>query len=124
MGILDVLTHIKLVPSLLLTSLCHLVCTLGLQVGQQTQSIEMSKKEQRFVNEPMGNKGVSQVPGVGKVLGQEFRDQGITKAYHLARIHAGPQVNMNHDNMKGVVKEFGANRGIQSKVAHGIADNW
>ena len=40
-----------------------------------------SQKHRDFVSEPMGEKKVSELPGIGKVLGQKLVDAGFDKAY-------------------------------------------
>ncbi|XP_026468980.1 barrier-to-autointegration factor-like [Ctenocephalides felis] len=42
-----------------------------------------SQKHRNFVSEPMGNKPVTEVPGVGRVLGQRLNDAGYSKASNL-----------------------------------------
>ncbi|XP_030384387.1 barrier-to-autointegration factor-like [Scaptodrosophila lebanonensis] len=40
-----------------------------------------TKKFRDFVSEPMGNKPVTQLAGVGEVLGQRFNEAGFDMAY-------------------------------------------
>jgi hypothetical protein len=47
------------------------------------QSSSTSQKHQDFVSEPMGEKDVTEVAGIGKVLGQRLIDKGFDKAYVL-----------------------------------------
>nr|XP_018669723.1 barrier-to-autointegration factor [Ciona intestinalis] len=42
-----------------------------------------SQKHQDFVGEPMGEKGIETVAGIGKVLGKKLSDKGYDKAYVL-----------------------------------------
>ena len=38
-----------------------------------------SQKHRRFVDEPMGEKGVQELPGIGKTLGTRLEKKGIDK---------------------------------------------
>ncbi|XP_029927170.1 barrier-to-autointegration factor-like [Myripristis murdjan] len=40
-----------------------------------------SKKHQDFVDEPMGNKAVTALPGIGDALGTKLQKQDFDKAY-------------------------------------------
>ncbi|XP_053207616.1 barrier-to-autointegration factor-like [Panonychus citri] len=40
-----------------------------------------SQKHHSFVSEPMGEKPVTDLAGVGEVLGKRFEDNGFDKAY-------------------------------------------
>ncbi|XP_062375351.1 barrier-to-autointegration factor-like [Sardina pilchardus] len=40
-----------------------------------------SQKHKDFVSEPMGDKPVNALSGVGEVLGKKLEDQGFDKAY-------------------------------------------
>ncbi|XP_074503360.1 barrier-to-autointegration factor-like [Sebastes fasciatus] len=49
-----------------------------------------SQKHREFVKEPMGNKSVTFLPGIGKVLGRRLEQQGFEQAntvlgQHLVR---------------------------------------
>ena len=50
--------------------------SLGIMSGSSRQHID-------FVNSPMKQKRVSQLPGIGFVLGGRLIDAGITRAYHV-----------------------------------------
>ncbi|XP_054270005.1 barrier-to-autointegration factor-like [Macrosteles quadrilineatus] len=39
-----------------------------------------TKKHRRFVSEPMGDKDVTELPGIGEVLGGRLRDEGYCEA--------------------------------------------
>lgn len=38
-----------------------------------------SQKHQHFISEPMGNKPVTDLAGVGEVLGKRFKDKGFNE---------------------------------------------
>ncbi|CAK8680470.1 barrier-to-autointegration factor-like [Clavelina lepadiformis] len=40
-----------------------------------------SQKHKEFVGEPMGEKGVREIAGIGEVLGKRLTDKGYDKAY-------------------------------------------
>ena len=40
-----------------------------------------SQKHRNFVSEPMGEKPVTDLPGIGRVLGRRLSEEGFTHAY-------------------------------------------
>ncbi|KAJ8045114.1 Barrier-to-autointegration factor [Holothuria leucospilota] len=42
-----------------------------------------SKKHRDFVGEPMGDKGVTDLAGIGEVLGTRLKDRGFHCAYNV-----------------------------------------
>ena len=48
-----------------------------------TTTTSTTKKHAQFVSEPMGSKGVTAVPGIGKVTAAGLKGGGVTKAKQL-----------------------------------------
>jgi nucleotidyltransferase/DNA polymerase involved in DNA repair len=42
-----------------------------------------TKKHRKFVNEPLGEKPVEDIPGIGEAHGKKLREQGFDKAYKV-----------------------------------------
>ena len=71
---------------------------------------EPTKKHRDFVGEPMGQKSVESVPGVGKVLGQSLRDDsGVETARKLYGNYLADE-----DNFKDYIKHHGGNARAQN----------
>ena len=74
-----------------------------------SQSYKYSGAYRCFVSEPMGNKLVTAVPGIGKVTGASMNNDGIYSAKQLYG-----QYLMDPDNFQDYVRSHGANKRIQA----------
>lgn len=52
-----------------------------LEVAYRSKMSSTSQKHRDFVAEPMGDKDVTALPGVGKTIGARLADKGFDKAY-------------------------------------------
>ena len=75
-------------------------------------------KHSDFITEPMGDKLVTEVPGIGEVTAEHMKKKGIKKAKHLYGIwlHPGPQT------FRDQVRAFGANRAQVEHAAEAMKD--
>ena len=71
-----------------------------------------TKKHQDFVNEPMGNKPVTAVPGIGRAGGESLKAGGIDKvlqvlSYNFRLIESHPRIKSIEELcMKNNFKRF------------------
>lgn len=61
-------------------------------------------KHQNFVNSPLGNKGVMEVPGIGLVIGANLNAAGIWTAHQLLGYYL-----INPENFMTFMNSFGGN---------------
>ncbi|XP_078671591.1 barrier-to-autointegration factor-like [Branchiostoma floridae x Branchiostoma belcheri] len=80
-----------------------------------------TQKHADFVREPLGNKPVSVVPGIGRVLAGNFGQQNINTASEVV----GQYMVQGKDEQrfKNWVQTFGANAGHQT-AAHDAVRDW
>ena len=81
-----------------------------------------SQKHRNFVAEPMGEKSVTDLPGIGEVLGKRLTEAGCDKAY----VVLGKYLEVKKDEKKFVEwskKTCGANK-KQSKDCHDALAEW
>ena len=64
-----------------------------------------TKKHDEFVGEPMGNKSVTTVPGVGETIGGHMKSNGIIIAKQLYGLY----LQHNEKDFKEKVRSYGAN---------------
>ncbi|NP_001135352.1 Barrier-to-autointegration factor B [Salmo salar] len=57
-----------------------------------------SQKHRNFVSEPMGNRSVRDVPGIGPVQGRRLEEKGINRQVHYIGIRCHYQVGTLHKN--------------------------
>ena len=68
-----------------------------------------SQKHRNFVSEPMGEKDVTELAGIGEVLGGKLKEKGFDKAY----VVLGQFLVLKKDQemfMDWIKDEFGANK--------------
>ena len=76
-----------------------------------------SAKHRQFVREPMDGKPVEDVPGVGDVVGDNMRQDGIRTARKLYGYYLS-----NPDTFKDRVMSYGANSGQQQAAYAAMRD--
>lgn len=81
-----------------------------------------SQKHRNFVSEPMGEKEVTELAGIGPVLGGKLKDQGYDKAYVVLGqfLVLKKDEEMFKDWIKGVC---GANK-KQGSDCYGCLTDW
>lgn len=80
-----------------------------------------TKKHRDFLSEPMGNKEVEKIPGIGITIGGQMKTEGITYAYQVF----GHFLVLKKDKKKFCdgVKTFGADNG-QSNACYNAMLEW
>ena len=87
-----------------------------------TFQISMSHKCRNFVEEPMGDKAVTELAGIGEALGRRLASQGFTKACDLLGRYL--VLKKNKDMFKAWLSEAcGANDDQQEKC-YNCLDQW
>lgn len=76
-----------------------------------------SAKHREFVREPMGNRPVEDVPGIGEVVGDNMRQNGIRTARKLYGFFLS-----DPDGFKDRVMSYGANSGQQQAAYAAMRD--
>ncbi|KAK6317627.1 hypothetical protein J4Q44_G00130270 [Coregonus suidteri] len=80
-----------------------------------------SQKHRNFVSEPMGNRSVRDVPGIGPVQGRRLEDKGVTRADQML----GQYLVSGRDQgqFQGYLKKTtGANAKQQSDAYNGMRE--
>ena len=91
---------------------------LQLQPYLKKMADNFTQKHRNFVDEPMGNKGVTAVPGIGETIGRKMEARNI---YSAKQIY-GHFLLMNKDEFKDFIQEFGANGGQQTSAYNAVRD--
>ena len=77
-----------------------------------------STKHEEFIHEPMGDKPVADVPGIGPVIGRSLTEAGIKTAKQLYGHYLA-----NPDGFKDFMKSHGANE-KQRSDAYNAMKGW
>ena len=78
-------------------------------------------KSRTFANEPMGDKDVSKLGGIGRTTEKKMRGKGINKAYQVVGKYLCLEKNENE--FKDWIQEFGANEG-QAEACYHCVNGW
>ncbi|XP_068116361.1 barrier-to-autointegration factor B-like [Hyperolius riggenbachi] len=81
-----------------------------------------SQKHRDFVAEPMGEKSIQCVAGIGDVLGQRLSDQGFDKAYVL--LGQFPNTKEGRRTLSDWLKETCGANAKQSRDSYGCLKEW
>lgn len=73
-----------------------------------------SAKSRNFANNPIGDKFVNEIPGVGSVLKEALNKKGIMYAYNIVGKYNAPKVNRDEQDFKEWLQKLGANRKHQN----------
>lgn len=79
-----------------------------------------SQKHSKFANEPMRNKDVTELPGIGDIHGGELRKKRFTKAKHV--LGQFLDLERTGGDFKEWLKETGANEKQREDCYRGIKD--
>jgi len=91
-------------------------------LGFKPVRMSESKKHRDFVREPMGDKSVKELPGIGKVLGNRLERRGIAEANQVY----GEFLTKKQDETKfkdWVMGKSGANAGQQAASYNALKDH-
>ncbi|XP_078462338.1 barrier-to-autointegration factor-like [Lampetra fluviatilis] len=81
-----------------------------------------SEKHRAFVSEPMGDKPVTDLPGIGPTLGSRLQKEGLDKAYKLLGQYL--QVGKKEEIFKKKLKDtFGADE-EQASACYACLKEW
>ena len=86
------------------------------------QASSTSQKHQDFVSEPMGEKEVTEVAGIGKVLGQRLIEKGYDKAYVL--LGQFLVLKKDEENFKEWLKDACGANALQSQNCYDCLNEW
>lgn len=81
-----------------------------------------SQKAQNFVSEPMGEKPVTAIAGIGEVLGKRLEDEGFDKAYVLFGQFL--LLKGNEELFSAWLKDTCGANSKQSKDCHNCLSEW
>ncbi|KAK6317628.1 hypothetical protein J4Q44_G00130280 [Coregonus suidteri] len=89
--------------------------------GNKKENSTTSQKHRNFVSEPMGNRSVRDVPGIGPVQGRRLEDKGVPRADQML----GQYLVSGRDQgqFQGYLKNTtGANAKQQSDAYNGMRE--
>jgi hypothetical protein len=87
-----------------------------------------SKKFREFTSEPLGEKLVTDVPGIGVAIGTRLSERNMKFAYHILSLYLSPDINMQQDQfVEWLIKNGGSNKQFAKQTFEAIktlADNF
>jgi hypothetical protein len=86
------------------------------------QATSTSQKHKDFVSEPMGEKDITEIAGIGKVLGQRLTEKGYDRAYVL--LGQFLVLKKDEENFKDWLKETCGANSLQASNCFECLNEW